>query len=124
MKTGWTPPPGWGPLEWTPTGSTEEAMALLELHRAQQLATGRLVADLLIKKYGETTGQLVLAVMRELEMLDKNVKDYWVGALFRVKDKYKWTGKWVIPELPNGSLIHAQRPVKVWTFYGPGTLVS
>lgn len=100
---------------WPATPSTAAAMALLHAHRAAQIATGRRVAEYIIKRRGKTNCREVWEIMRLTGVLDTTVKDHWLGALFRDRTRFKPTGKFVIPTLPRGTLIHAQRPVMEWT---------
>ena len=97
------------------TPSTAAAMALLRQRRAAQIALGQQVARHLIMRRGKTNSREVWEVMRMTGVLDTTIKDHWLGALFRDRKQFKWTGVYVTPRLPNGTLIHAQRPVKEWT---------
>jgi hypothetical protein len=99
-----------------PTGSTDEAMALLRAIRREQIATAQGIAiELLLRRGadGVTNSREVWAVMARRGILEPEVKDHWLGAIFR-DERFEWTGRWAIPELPEGTAIHAQRPVKVW----------
>jgi hypothetical protein len=100
---------------YTPTPSTAAAMAVLRAHRAAQIAIAQQVAVHLIRRKGKTNSREVWEVMRLTGVLDTTVKDHWLGAVFRDKAVFKWTGTYVIPTLPNGTLIHQQRHVKEWT---------
>ena len=98
------------------TRSTDEAMALLRALRRQQIAAAQAIAMELLGRRGlggVTDSREVWGVMLRRGILEPQVKDHWLGAIFR-DERFEWTGRWAIPALPEGTLIHAQRPVKVW----------
>lgn len=92
-------------------------MSLLRALRAEQIEMAQRIAERLIAAHGITNSREVWLVMRRDGLLDARVKDHWLGCIFRDK-RFKWTGEYVLPPLPEGTSIHAQRPVKVWGLSG------
>lgn len=93
------------------TNTTEEAMELLRQYRGQYIDAARSVADQLIKRNGTTDTKQVRIAMADNGALLNDVKDHWLGAVFR-GPRYQWTGEWT--ESYVGPFTHAPRPVKVW----------
>jgi hypothetical protein len=93
------------------TQTTGDAMRVLKQHRASHIEAARAVADELIKLHGKTTTTRVREVMEGRGMIDPNVADHWLGAVFRA-GRYRWTGEWA--DSFASERCHAPRPVKVW----------
>jgi len=96
------------------TESTAEAMALLKKYRYKLINEARVIGDELIRKNGSTNTREVYDIMSSRGLLDGNVNNFWLGAVFRENDKYHWTGDWV--DGATGPNIHAPRKIKVWEF--------
>jgi hypothetical protein len=101
------------------TQSTGEAMALLKKYRADQIEDARDVACELIERYGYTSIRQVQETMVEMDLIDENLGNFWLGAVFN-DPRFEWNGKWDIPD--SGALVatknkaHDYRPVKIWIF--------
>jgi len=102
----------------TITGSTAEAMALLQAYRAAQIEDAREVACELIEKYGFTTSKQVQEIMAERDLIDVTLGNFWYGAVFN-SSQFKWTGEWEFPAgnpATHKNKAHDWRPMKIWTF--------
>jgi len=94
------------------TRSTEEAMGVLEEHRAFLIASGRRIAAMLIEKHGSTHSRAVRAEMQKVGLLAGYTgSDYWLGALFNSSD-FEPTGQWY--EYSDSTRNIHERRVRTW----------
>ncbi len=94
------------------TESKEDALGLLEEVREDHIAAARDIADELIAKHGATHVGMVFATMIQRDLVNLAIPQHWLGAVFRVPSKYKWTGQMVQTEIGHDRL------ARVWTFRG------
>jgi hypothetical protein len=100
-----------------PTADTGEAFALLESAHAFQIATARKIAvDLAASRADrEVTIRDVELEMRRRDLIDDESSNYWMGPVFRGKDTWSDTGRWLTLTSPSRKH-HGLRPVKVWRY--------
>jgi hypothetical protein len=90
------------------TTSEEDAIRLLTATRRRHIDNGREIADeILAKRPVADVGQ-VYQIMAARGLIDYTIPQHWLGAVFRVSAKYRWTGHMVQTNIGHDDL------AKVW----------
>ena len=90
------------------TSSKEDAMRLLTRVRGKHIADARVIADELIAKKGSAHVGEVYPIMVERGLIDFSIPQHWLGAVFSLRKKYRWTGETVQTKIGHDVL------AKVW----------
>jgi hypothetical protein len=77
------------------TTSEEDAMRLLKATRRKYIDDGRVIGDEIIAKKGTADVGQVFQIMTVRDLIDLTIPQHWLGSVFRLSKKYRWTGRMV-----------------------------